>query len=206
MGIDPSIAATGFAVIRDGHLVRAGRISTSPSQPEPARLAEIRYHLLQVMRQEGVTEVAVEDFRAFYRWRRFPHSSELLTLFGHPTRRKNQRYSGEVNPRDIFIMKAAQTTAQLTALEHGAKLFLYSLREWKGDHRRSKEATLTDIRLLYGLEISDDNIADAIMIAHHHLTFGHLTPDKGVDPQALPGYGYVDEPAAPRTSAKKVKP
>lgn len=79
MGVDPGLAATGFAVVEAGPggvaVVDAGVIETRPGQPLEARLNAIHraVHRLLEARQPGI--VVVEDLYAEYR---FPRTAILM--------------------------------------------------------------------------------------------------------------------------------
>lgn len=64
LGIDPGIERTGFAIVHvDGHAMKAreyGCITTSATQPLPARLAELRRDLVRIIEQHRPDAAAVE--------------------------------------------------------------------------------------------------------------------------------------------------
>lgn len=189
-GLDPSATGTGCAVFRGADLVEAGDIQTSPDTSEPERLWYIFEALTELFRTHQVTEVAAEQFQTFYRSRRPRNaggggfSSPLAQLEAQGVRRGRHDHE-EVNPSSMFLMKAAQTAAQLAAMQAGCALFLYAPPEWKStvapylgvDHRRAGSIQKPPIRdianRLYGHRFSSPirsfDICDGIMIAHHHL-------------------------------------
>lgn len=191
LGIDPGIATTGYAVLVGDRLRAAGKITTSSREPEPARLAVIFQDLLAIMQEYRVEDVALEKFIAFYTSEETSSEKSLAsrckgTRRGSAGKRKGQ-YDGPANPDSIYKMKGAQATVQLAAMVHGATLFEYTLSEWKGDARRKKDEIRAQVQLLYGVEIRNHNISDAVMIARHHATRGHLLRSRGVhSPIALP--------------------
>lgn len=185
LGLDPSMTSTGYAVIRGGNLVAAGKIVTKPSQPEPERLLVIFSEVVSLIREHDVDHVAIEEFAAFYRNRSRSvdpavlASVPALTAVATGRRRRGKHDRDSIDPRSMFLMKAAQTVTQVAALLAGCSVFLYKVPEWKGGQKVSKEVIIERARLLYGVTTRDNNVTDAIMIAHHHITHGRLRLDRG---------------------------
>lgn len=190
LGVDPSVTSTGYAVMKGERLVAAGCIETSPDAPEPVRIAIILGQVLALVHEHGVTAIAVENFTAFYRSARRsrPDPSLPPLLAVRAQVRRGEHDHGQINPASMFLMKAAQTAVLIAAALSHLPLFAYGVAEWKGGPRVSKKQTLHRVRLIYGLDLANDNIADAIMIAHHHRTVGHRDPARGVTvtPEELP--------------------
>lgn len=189
LSVDPGIATTGYAVFRGSRLICAGKITTSPRDAEPVRYSILLTELLCIMKEHGVTEVALEHFTAFYRNKEsssstMPKAVEALMQGKKKRKYAHDRGTDDLNARDLFIMKGAQSTVQIASLLHGAKLFLYPVKQWKGDARTSKEEIRRRVKLLYNVEIKNHNITDAVMIGDYHLKFGRLIPGQGTTPPA----------------------
>lgn len=183
MGIDPGIATTGYGVLRNGDLVAAGKITTSPADPESLRYSILLRDLVEAMREHEVVDVAIEKFVTFYISEDAGKPSGMAGLAtGNRRKRKSKRgkYAGPANPDSLYKMKGAQTTALLAAMLAGATVFEYTLQEWKGDARRSKDEIQEQVRLLYGADIGNHNVTDGIIIASHHDRLGRLHRDRGV--------------------------
>lgn len=184
ISIDPGIQTTGFGIHRGSKLIEHGKITTSSSQPEPIRVHKIYKELLSIMALHEVEEAAIEHFIAFYTSddSEVTSGADLSRFPGLGAPRKKRRFKHDrkkVNPRSMFLLKAAQSAAQLAAMEYGATVYLYTVSDWKGDARRTKESIIKSVKLIYGLDVANDNIADAIMIGNYHVTFGRLR-GKGV--------------------------
>lgn len=184
ISIDPGIQTTGFAIYRGAELVEYGKIKTRTSLPEPLRIHAIYKELRDVMARFSVEEAAIEHFIAFYTSEDSeivsgPDLSRFPGLVAPKKKRRFRHDRKKVNPRSMFLLKAAQTAAQLAAIEHGATVYLYTVAEWKGDSRRSKKSIIDAVRLIYGVDVKNDNVADAIMIGNYHMQLGRLK-GKGV--------------------------
>src|SRR5690606_3432896 len=125
--------------------------------------------------------VAIEEFTAFYRSkRRASDAAEMLPadllakVNGEGVRRRGRHDRESIDPRAMYLLKAAQTATQMAALVTGRPLFLYKVSEWKGGQSVGKEAIIQRAQLLYKVKTRDHNITDAIMIAHHHVTHGRF--------------------------------
>ncbi|HEX7071399.1 MAG TPA: crossover junction endodeoxyribonuclease RuvC [Rhodothermales bacterium] len=185
LGVDPSMTATGYGVLRGDRLLGAGRISTPSKMPEPERLWIILSEVLALIQEFGAQHVAVESFTQFYTSGRNappdPTTAFIAALAGNACVARRGRHDRDrVDPRAMFLMKSAQTAVQIAALAAGVPLFLYKVSEWKGGQRVSKERARQQARLIYGVNARDDNICDGIMIAHHHAHTGRLRPERGV--------------------------
>jgi Holliday junction resolvasome RuvABC endonuclease subunit len=196
LGVDPSMTATGYGVIRGRDVIAYGSIRTIPKDPEPHRMAVIFAGLLDIIREHSVAHVAVEQFEHFYfrgdQDRRLSARDDLLLAAGVVPNEGAGARSGRHNPkgpkaRDMFLLKAAQSASQLAAFSAGCALFLYPVKEWKSSMigaNAGKEKALETVGRLCRIETRDDNAAEAILIAHHHLLQGRLTPERGYVPDA----------------------
>ena len=62
LGIDPGLAATGFALVREpGEVISCGTIRTAPNGRPAARLLQIQRELEQVLDGAEVAEAALEE-------------------------------------------------------------------------------------------------------------------------------------------------
>lgn len=183
LGLDPSMTSTGYAVIRGDELVGAGKIQTSPDDSEPFRVWVVFSEVLEVIREFDVDHAAIEQFTAFYRNGYGSSSSDADTVQeAVANARGNSSHNrSRVNPRSMFLMKAAQTATQTAVLVGGCRTFLYKVAEWKGGQRVSKEAIRDRAQMIYGVPTKDHNITDAVMIAHHHIHTGRLNPNRGLE-------------------------
>jgi Holliday junction resolvasome RuvABC endonuclease subunit len=197
-GIDPALATTGYGIIKDGRLIKAGRIRTSPDDPEPVRLIAIYRLLRELMTDHGVTEVALERFVSFYRRKDAREA-------GDPRRGRHDRIA--VDPHAMFAMKAGQTAAQLATMDLGIPLFLYKENEWKGGRGINKEVVRDRAEAKYGVSTRDHNITDAIMIADHHYWTGRILSMPIVAPVAesfpVPTAPTAIKTRAPRSATTK---
>lgn len=172
LAIDPSVTATGYAVLSDGELKGAGKIETSSDETEPYRLWVIYSELASLIEEFNVDHVAVEAFTAFYVSRKSKSSSgdsQQSPMDQLQTKRKGRHDRAVPNPRSMFLMKGAQTAAQFAALHQSVPLYLYSVADWKGGPSVSKEAIMKKAQTIYNVQTRNHNITDAIMIGHHHL-------------------------------------
>lgn len=204
MGIDPGISTTGYGVLHRGKLIHHGKVSTSPKLQEPLRYLQIHRALLEVMRTYGVEQVALEHFYAFYvsddKGGSGSGNSALAQILSNDSKRRFRHDRQKINPKDIYKMKGAQTVAQMAALEHGAGIALYTVDEWKGNGKLSKEAIRERVRLFYKTDIRNNNITDAIMIASFHVNHGWMKPGRLILPADL------DEPVKKKPSPSPVVP
>lgn len=186
LGIDPAIANTGYAVLCGDSILQAGTISTSSSEPESLRIWAILAEILRVIREFNVGQIAIEEFRAFYRNHPLEHgfnaSSNLFSPVGDLSKPKRRgRHDREVvNPRSMFLMKAAQTATQIAGLLANIPIFLYPVREWKGGSRVSKETIAARVATFYKLNVKNKDAVEAIWIAHHHIHYGRLRHGAGI--------------------------
>jgi Holliday junction resolvasome RuvABC endonuclease subunit len=185
MGIDPGIGVTGYAIVRGKDLVEAGAIRTRTKDPEPVRYAVLMTQISRLLEKHAVAHVAIEEFETFYQNKpgdppggtqaplavRNGGKGNLLAVALGQSSGGKRRYAHdrtEVNPRSMFLLKGAQTIAQVAALQHGASIFLYKVREWKGNAKKGKSEIREEVKRLYKVEIRNHNVADAVMIATHH--------------------------------------
>jgi Holliday junction resolvasome RuvABC endonuclease subunit len=195
LGIDPSMTATGYGVLRTDDVVAYGSIKTKPQDPEPHRMGVICAGILGLIRDHGVTHVAMESFEHFYRsgdgFGKPSAHAELLAAAGLKAETGGSGgRTGRHNPRgptakDMFLMKAAQSSAQMASVLAGLPLFLYPVQEWKAaivGRGANKQKALSVLKLLYRIEIRNHDAAEAILIAHHHLLQGRLQPERGFLP------------------------
>ena len=61
LGIDPGLTTTGYAVVGNDEIVALGVIRTSPADPIPNRLAEIRRDLAGLIREFSPSVMAIEQ-------------------------------------------------------------------------------------------------------------------------------------------------
>jgi Holliday junction resolvasome RuvABC endonuclease subunit len=168
LAIDPSIAQMGFAVmLGGGTLIDAAELTTPTSADESIRLWWLDQAIIRLIQHHGIEHVAVEEFTAFY-----------FTTRGGKTRKK-------VNPKAMYYLKAAQTVVQLAALRMGVPLWRYPVNTWK-PQKDAKTETQAKARALYKPTSDSNNVADAIMIAHHHRLHANLAPQDAITPDALP--------------------
>ena len=162
LGLDPSIANTGYAVLRGDRVLSAGTIRTKADLDEPARLWIIFQEVVRLVRDFGVDEIAVERFRHFFT------TSDLNGDAVASSMGKGGRHvRSKVNPRSMFLLQAAQTACVMACLSTHVPVSLYRVGEWKGGNV-TKEGTKELVSIIYGLDIANDNVTDAIMIARHH--------------------------------------
>ncbi len=67
-----------------------------------------------------------------------------------------------------------------------AEVVLVTPKEWKGS--KSKETTIQEARLIYGLRDLNNNVADAIMIGHHYISGSVRVYNPTVKPLRIPRY------------------
>lgn len=187
LGIDPGVSTTGYGVLSGSKLLHYGKIKTSPKDAEAFRYFQIRERLRSVIREYGVKEVALEHFISFYTSADDGPGGGGTALEQILQKGKNRRFRHDrtkVNPRDMFLMKGAQTVAMMSAVDEGASLHLYTVAEWKGNARLKKEDIKARVKLIFKTEIGDHNINDAVMIANHHASYGWMRKDNVF---AMPG-------------------
>jgi crossover junction endodeoxyribonuclease RuvC len=150
LGIDPGTALVGWAIVRDNQgkaeTLAYGHISTSPTLPLAARLAEIARDLRSVVALHHPDEVAVEELFFF----------------------KNQT--------TVMAVSQARGAIILTLEELGVKIFEYTPLQVKqaltGYGRADKQQVQLMVKNILGLkEIpKPDDTADALAIAlcHQH--------------------------------------
>lgn len=182
LGVDPSIANAGYAVLAGARLRAAGCIRTRTDEPDEMRVWTMFSEVLALIREHGVDEVAVEMFEHFYRSpQRETAPNDLVARFqGRAPARSGRHDRAAVNPKAIYAMQSAATAVHLAALSCGCTLSCYPVREWKGGVRVSKEATRRRAQTLYGVTTRNDNITDAIMIADHHARSRGRGDERGV--------------------------
>jgi hypothetical protein len=181
LGVDPSMTSTGYGVIQGGRLLDAGTIRTSARQAEPERYWLIFSELVSIIEEFSVHHVAVEEFRAFYTNKR--RAAQLAAgegAYQEGDERQGRHDRAQVKARDMFLMKTAQVAAQAAALATGCPLYLYPVQKWKGGPRVSKDAIIERAQLIYNVPVRDNDICDAVMIAHHHISSGRFFLDRGV--------------------------
>lgn len=146
LGIDPGLAATGFAVIecleRGGILCDWGTITTSNDTPSENRLQEIYRGLLELIRQWRPDVIALEDI---YMLKAYPRAAIQL---------------GEV--KGIIALAAAESgTAFMTQKPAEIK------RALTGNGRAPKQQVHAAVRHSLGLShaITPDHASDAAAIA-----------------------------------------
>ncbi len=148
LGIDPGLAATGYAVIdiAEPHAApRAlGEVRTRSAEPLGQRLRAIHGGIAEVVAQHRPAMVSVE------------------TLFAR------------VNVKTVLQMAQARGVALLAATAHGADLFEYSPAEIKklvtGSGRAGKDQMMAMVRALVALpdDPLSEHAADALAAALCH--------------------------------------
>lgn len=160
LGVDPGLAATGYAVLRVAwgeqrgpgpRLLEAGLIRTAAGTPLPRRLQEIHLGLTTVLDQYRVSDVAVEDLYSNYR-----HPGTALLM---------------AHARGIVLLAAAAAGAEVTAFPPAR---VKQALTGRGD--ASKEQVQHMVQNYLGLRElpQPDHVADAmaVALAHDHLRTG----------------------------------
>jgi crossover junction endodeoxyribonuclease RuvC len=156
LGIDPGTAIMGFGVVESAcggslHAVEYGVLSTSSSDPLPARLRSLYSGLSRLLAAHKPDAVAVES------------------LFFN------------ANVRTALAVGHARGVALLAAAEAEVAVFEYSPQQVKGAvvgyGRASKEQVQLMIRTLLALETipRPDDAADALAIAICHMHSARMT-------------------------------
>ena len=149
LGIDPGLSRCGYGAVRrhaDGYVAEAaGVVTTSPSEPVPVRLAELRDELSSLLAELRPEVVVVE--RIFFR----------------------------SNARTAMSVGQASGVALLTAVEHGCEVAQFTAAEVKlavtGYGNATKEQVQQMVVRLAGLEVTPrpPDAADALALAICHL-------------------------------------
>lgn len=191
---DPSMTDTGYAVFRGDTLIGAGHIGTNPSEPEPVRLWQLTRDVLDILQQYQVHHVAIEEFQHIYTNKAKAQGSsaraaaaDFLAGRGHPggpPKGAGRHDRGSMDPKALFLMKAAQTTVQVAGMTAGCVVFTYPVRDWKratfNNPSASKQhAVELGMRLYPSLSFKNDNIWEAILIGRHHFREGKFRPERG---------------------------
>ena len=158
LGIDPSIASTGYACIQDGELIDCGTITTSSRHTETLRMHELF---------EGIRELV---------YKCQPHMTVM-----------EDQFMGK-NAQTSLYLARARGVAMISAYEAGSMITIYSPMEIKkciaGIGNAKKDLVQEKIIELYkdnqyiqayfsnGIKttgkLKNDDISDAIAIAHTH--------------------------------------
>lgn len=152
LGIDPGLAATGYAVLEGGgagcyRLLEGGVIATRPRLPLEERLRQLHDELVKTVRSFEPSAVAVEEL-----------------------------YAGSVNPKTALLMAHARGVCLLAAGQAGVPVCHYPATCIKqsvtGVGRASKAQVQKMIQAVLRLDSPPrpDHIADAIAVAICHLT------------------------------------
>jgi len=145
LGIDPGLAATGWAVVTNGgggfRLLRSGTITTTARTPLPQRLAQAHGALQSIVEAWRPTVVAIEAV-----------------------------YSKEAAPGASFAVGASQTLAMLLAGQSGLPVVEVTASTVKkavaGNGRAGKGAVARAVQtLLGGADGLSGHAADAAAIA-----------------------------------------
>jgi len=152
LGIDPGLAATGYAVLEGGaagcyRLLEGGVIATRPRLPLEERLGQLHAGLWKAVRSFELAAVAVEEL-----------------------------YAGSVNPKTALLMAHARGVCLLAAGQAGIPVYHYPATSIKqsvtGLGRASKAQVQKMIQVVLKLDSPPrpDHVADAIAVAICHLT------------------------------------
>jgi len=158
LGIDPSIASTGYAVIDKGKLIACGKITTSSKHTETFRMHEL-FEAIRDIVQEFQPDITVME----------------------------DQFMG-VNAQTSLYLARARGVAMISAYEAGSQIVIYTPSEIKkcvtgiGNSKKDlvqekvielyKDAELVDFYFSQGIKSNgknkNDDISDAIAIAHTH--------------------------------------
>lgn len=163
---------TGVCVLESANhrLLWSDTVRLSARDPEK-RLLSLKQLLVEVLRHFGSGEMAIEDVFL-------------------PSR---------TSPRTPIALGELRGVARLCAMEAGIPVFFYPPARVKmaitGSGRASKEDMVRLISAEFGVELHDDNQADAIGIAYTHWLMSRLTQAPRAD-RAVPVRKAVKAPGA----------
>ena len=153
MGVDPGLAATGYAIIEGAgrtkpSIIEAGVIRSREKDPLEKRLLEIHHGMIEVIREFKPAIVAVEEL-----------------------------YSKYAHPRTAILMGHARGVICVAAAERGLSVVSYAATRIKnsvtGHGRAGKEQVQRMVQQTFGLARppQPNDVADALAVAlcHHNV-------------------------------------
>lgn len=147
LSIDPSINYPGYAVFENGKLASFGVKKTWGGRvkpPDQARLRKLLCDVGNLCYEFSPETVVVEDYQF--------------------------RADDVANRNKDHIKKMIWSIGVvIVAIPEQYNLVCFKPTEWKG--RKSKEQTISEAKIIYGLQGKlNNNAADAIMLGHHFLS------------------------------------
>ncbi|HEX8867343.1 MAG TPA: crossover junction endodeoxyribonuclease RuvC [Lentzea sp.] len=140
LGIDPSLASTGVALVEDGELALFDTIRTSPTLEEAERLHRIAQYLESTLSHDSISinAVAIEGY-----------------AFG-------QRVS-------LATMGQVGGVIRLAIHRAGFKYAVWPVASWRkavlGNARLAKDEVRLEVYKRYAVQIPDDNALEAYCVA-----------------------------------------
>lgn len=153
LALDQSTTGTAYAIYIDQQLIRYGKIDTHDLEDSILKIIKIRNEVQSIIEKENIDLLAIEDIYMAYNVHTF---KTLAILFGIL----------EVLAIDNNIMFIPQVAYQW---KQGVGIALTKLQ---GKNRRNtqKETSKDIANLKFGLNLTDDDISDAILIGYHTVT------------------------------------
>lgn len=147
LGIDPSISELGYAVLDGGDVVCSGIIKTSSKNEYQTRIRDIYIQL------EDIAQTWKPDLLA------------IETQFINPRLGGSVLKTTEVTGLAVGV--ALSANKDILVLRVNPKHMKSAIGlTGKGKRKEAKERSLEFVKEEYGIEVKNNNISDAICIAH----------------------------------------
>lgn len=144
MGLDPSLRATGYAVMAgDGQIVSRGTVRVKDTLRGPARLAHIRDSIMDHVLPPGPVVLACEGFAMSGHAVKFGRGMDLAELHGV------LRVALYETGRAVFIVVPPSSLKKYAT----------------GNGTAKKPAMIARAATVFGVDVKDDNEADALHLA-----------------------------------------
>ncbi len=153
LALDQSTTGTAYAIYIDQQLIKYGKIDTSDLSDPILKIIKIRNEVQSIIEKENIDLLAIEDIYMAYNVHTF---KTLAILYGML----------EILAVDNNIMFISQVAYQW---KQGIGIALTKLQ---GKNRRDKQKQSSKelANLKFGLNLTDDDISDAILIGYHTVT------------------------------------
>lgn len=150
LALDQSTTGTAYAIYIDQQLIKYGKIDTSDLSDPILKIIKIRNEVQSIIEKENIDLLAIEDIYMAYNVHTF---KTLAILYGML----------EILSVDNNIMFISQVSYQW---KQGIGIALTKLQ---GKNRRDKQKQSSKelANLKFGLNLTDDDISDAILIGYH---------------------------------------
>ena len=165
LGFDPSINYPGHSVFRGKKLEAYGlrRTWRGKKPSDQVRLRQLLCDVGSLCSEYQPDVVVIEDYQF------------------------RETDVGERNKNNLKKMIWAIGVCVVAVPTNCSEIVLVTPKEWKGS--KSKSQTIKEVRMIYGLRGDlNNNVADAIMIAHHYISGGVKIYNPVVKPLKVPKF------------------